>query len=176
MSVKRSAPPWDFFHDASITSLQSFELSRLNHAANLRREIAALLDQWVSDNSEAMLARWIREHRSMARPMQADALGDRSAETVMNTIASPAGGSSGRPNRVLPQHPEPQPIPDLRPDPTRELASQSPLPFEPVPAAPRALVPRPSQHPIEVAGAPPQSVEPPQPRSSRASTHPRRPR
>jgi hypothetical protein len=51
MSGARSGPPWDFFHDASIASLQSFELSRLNNAANIRRQVAALLDQWVADNS-----------------------------------------------------------------------------------------------------------------------------
>jgi hypothetical protein len=48
--------------------LQSFELSRLNNAANIRRQMAALLDQWVSDNSQALLARWVREERSLPRP------------------------------------------------------------------------------------------------------------
>jgi hypothetical protein len=41
--------------------LQSFELSRLTHAANLRKEIGALLDQWIDESSEAMLARWLME-------------------------------------------------------------------------------------------------------------------
>jgi len=71
MSGVQTEPPWDFFHDASIASLQSFELSRLNHAANIRREIAALLDQWVSDNSQALLARWVREQRALPRAVQA---------------------------------------------------------------------------------------------------------
>jgi hypothetical protein len=65
ISEPRPQPPWDFFHDASIASLQSFELSRLNNAANLRRQIAALLDQWINDNSEALLARWVREQRAL---------------------------------------------------------------------------------------------------------------
>jgi hypothetical protein len=60
-----SRPKWDFFHDASIASLQSFELSRLNSAANLRRQVAALLDQWIDDNSQALLARWVREQRAL---------------------------------------------------------------------------------------------------------------
>jgi hypothetical protein len=64
----RVRPNWDFFHDASLVSLQSFELSRLNNAANIRREIAALLDQWIDDNSQAMLARWVREQRSLPQP------------------------------------------------------------------------------------------------------------
>jgi hypothetical protein len=72
ISGMRSDPPWDFFHDASIASLQSFELSRLNNAANIRRQIAALLDQWVNDNSQALLARWVREQRALPRPAPLD--------------------------------------------------------------------------------------------------------
>ena len=68
MSIHRPTPPWDFFHDASISSLQSYELSRLNHSANLRRQITALLDQWVEDNSQALLARWVCEDRALLRP------------------------------------------------------------------------------------------------------------
>jgi hypothetical protein len=70
----RSDPPWDFFHDASIASLQSFELSRLNNAANIRRQVGALLDQWVSDNSQALLARWVREQRSLSPPSHIEGL------------------------------------------------------------------------------------------------------
>lgn len=67
MSDSRLTPPWDFFHDASIASLESFELSRLNSAANLRRQVTALLDQWVDDNSQALLARWVRDRRAQHR-------------------------------------------------------------------------------------------------------------
>ena len=59
----RTQPPWDFLLTASRSSLQSYELSRLSHAANLRKEIAQLLDSWVEENSAAMLARWLIEHR-----------------------------------------------------------------------------------------------------------------
>ena len=65
MSKLRLNPPWDFFRDASIASLESFELSRLNSSANLRRQILALLDQWVDDNSNALLARWLRDQRKI---------------------------------------------------------------------------------------------------------------
>ena len=61
MSAPKTQPPWDFLLSASRTSLQSFELSRLSHAANLRKEIAALLDQWIDESSEALLARWLME-------------------------------------------------------------------------------------------------------------------
>src|SRR5258706_16331057 len=67
MSITRIAPPVDYLRSASRTSLQSFELARLNHAANLRREIAVLIDQWLEETAEAMLARWMLEHHGSLR-------------------------------------------------------------------------------------------------------------
>jgi hypothetical protein len=61
VASSRTQPPWEFLLSASRNSLQSFELSRLTHAANLRKEIGALLDQWIDESSEAMLARWLME-------------------------------------------------------------------------------------------------------------------
>jgi hypothetical protein len=65
----RISPPWEFLLSASRNSLQSYELSRLSHASNLRKEIAALFDQWVEENSSAMLARWLMEHREREVPL-----------------------------------------------------------------------------------------------------------
>jgi hypothetical protein len=65
----KTQPPWEFLLSASRNSLQSYELSRLSHAANLRKEIGALLDLWVEENSAAMLARWLMEQGE--RPQQA---------------------------------------------------------------------------------------------------------
>jgi hypothetical protein len=59
MTISRFTPPLDYLQAASRASLQSFELTRLNHAANLRQEIATLIDQWIQETSEAMLARWM---------------------------------------------------------------------------------------------------------------------
>jgi hypothetical protein len=67
MSITRIAPPIDYLRSASRPSLQSFELGRLNHAANLRREIATLIDQWLEETAEAMLARWMLEHHGSLR-------------------------------------------------------------------------------------------------------------
>ena len=77
MTCPRTQPPWEFLLSASRNSLQSYELSRLSHAANLRKEIAALLDQWMEENSAAMLARWLIEQRE--RPSQAHEAPDSSA-------------------------------------------------------------------------------------------------
>ena len=68
----RISPPWEFLLSASRNSLQSYELSRLSHASNLRKEITALVDQWVEENSSAMLARWLMENRERDRaPVEA---------------------------------------------------------------------------------------------------------
>lgn len=63
MLSPNTQPPWEFLLSASRNSLQSYELSRLGHAANLRKEIGALLDQWLEENACAMLARWLIEQR-----------------------------------------------------------------------------------------------------------------
>jgi hypothetical protein len=65
MPIRRPDPPLDYLHSASASSLESYELSRLNHAANLRREIAALLDQWIEETVHAQLARWVLEDRAL---------------------------------------------------------------------------------------------------------------
>jgi hypothetical protein len=59
----RTQPPWEFLLTASRNTLQSYELSRLGHAANLRKEISSLLDQWLDENANAMVARWLIEQR-----------------------------------------------------------------------------------------------------------------
>jgi len=69
----KTQPPWEFLLAASRNSLQSYELSRLSHASNLRKEIGALLDQWMEENSAAMLARWLMEQRERPAPVQEDA-------------------------------------------------------------------------------------------------------
>ena len=74
MSGRRTVPPWDYLHEASKSSLESFELSRLNHAANLRKEIAALLEEWIAETAEAFLARWLHHDREF--PAQPDCLPD----------------------------------------------------------------------------------------------------
>jgi hypothetical protein len=66
LTAHKTQLPWEFLLSASRNSLQSFELSRLSHAANLRKEIAALLEQWIQENSEAMLARLLMDQRERA--------------------------------------------------------------------------------------------------------------
>lgn len=84
MTITRFSPPLDYLQAASRASLQSFELTRLNHAANLRQEIATLIDQWIQETSEALLARWMLDHhRSLhSAPM--------SPTEVVRTLIDPA--------------------------------------------------------------------------------------
>jgi hypothetical protein len=68
MPTHKTEPPWEFLLSASRNSLQSYELSRLSHAANLRKEIGQLLDSWLEENAAAMLARWLIEQQQRVRP------------------------------------------------------------------------------------------------------------
>ncbi len=81
MPCPKMQPPWEFLLAASRNSLQSYELSRLSHAANLRKEIGALLDEWLDENACAMLARWLIENRE--RP-----LGDRKPALAHESLKS----------------------------------------------------------------------------------------
>ncbi len=49
--------PYQFLLKASVPTLESFELSRLNHAANLKKQIADLIEQYLDESTAALLAR-----------------------------------------------------------------------------------------------------------------------
>jgi hypothetical protein len=76
-------PPWDFLLSASRNSLQSYELSRLSHAANVRKEIAQLLDIYLEESSNAMVARVLMEEREhLTRGQSGAAAGESPAKAV----------------------------------------------------------------------------------------------
>ena len=104
MTISRFTPPLDYLQAASRASLQSFELTRLNHAANLRNEIAALIDQWIQETSEAMLARWMLDHHNS---LQSPSI---SPNHIVRSLVDPA-------NALFP--PSTQPISDIVPAPPR---------------------------------------------------------
>jgi len=94
----KTQPPWEFLLSASRNSLQSYELSRLSHAANLRKEITQLLDSWLEENTAAMLARWLMEQRE--RP----ATREQSEPTIAATSngdRSPATDSRSKNSQVV---------------------------------------------------------------------------
>ena len=68
MSSRNIRPPWEYLQQATVPALQSFELSRLNHASNLKKEIDTLLDQWLDETAAAMLARFLMEQAALPEP------------------------------------------------------------------------------------------------------------
>ena len=89
MTRYRPQPPWEFLLTASRNSLQSYELTRLSHAANLRKEIGTLMDQWLEENSSAAVARWLIDQRERPVPH---------AEAHSNSIAASPNGASASDN------------------------------------------------------------------------------
>jgi hypothetical protein len=90
---------------APRNSLQSYELSRLSHASNLRKEISALIDQWVEENTSAMLARWLMEHREResaivepvhAKPQKAAATGATAFDNFLTDFVAGRTNHNGR--------------------------------------------------------------------------------
>ena len=55
--------PFRFLLDSSNNVIGEYELSRLNHAANLRKEIRTNFEQAVDDLAEARFARWLLDNR-----------------------------------------------------------------------------------------------------------------
>jgi len=109
--MTRFSPPLDYLQAASRASLQNFELTRLNHAANLRQEIAVLIDQWIQETSEAMLARWMLDHHKSLRstPM--------TPAEVVRALVDPSSS-------LFPE--TPKSLPNVVPGPPRFADHQSP--------------------------------------------------
>jgi hypothetical protein len=89
----RTQPPWEFLLSASRNSLQSYELSRLSHAANLRKEITQLLDSWLEENSAAMLARWLMQQREA--PVCSEQSAPERSEDPLAAVASERSSAPG---------------------------------------------------------------------------------
>jgi hypothetical protein len=58
-------PSLEYLVTSSQQSLESFELSRLSQASNLRKELRDVVEEWVQTEVEARFARWILECRRM---------------------------------------------------------------------------------------------------------------
>jgi len=61
--MRDNQPPLEYLVTSSQTSLEAFELTRLNCSANLRKELREILDEWLQSEVDARLARWILECR-----------------------------------------------------------------------------------------------------------------
>lgn len=71
--MKTTKSMLDYLAGCSQTSLESFELARLNDLANLRKQMVDVIDEWVETDVQARIAEWIlvrRRHESSLRPPQ----------------------------------------------------------------------------------------------------------
>jgi hypothetical protein len=65
-------PSLEYLVTSSRQSLESYELSRLNQASNLRKELRDVVEEWVETEVDARFARWILEcRRTEATPSDA---------------------------------------------------------------------------------------------------------
>jgi len=58
-----SRPALEYLLACSDVSLESFRISRMNQAANLRKQVRALVDEWVEAEIDAGVSRWMLECR-----------------------------------------------------------------------------------------------------------------
>lgn len=68
--MKTTKPMLEYLASCSKTSLESFELARLNDRANLRKRIIELMDELVEVDVQARVAEWIRVHRRRQTAMR----------------------------------------------------------------------------------------------------------
>lgn len=59
--------PVSFLFESSSITVSEYELSRLNLAANLKKQVRVMLDQIVDSMVEAEFARWMTENREELR-------------------------------------------------------------------------------------------------------------
>lgn len=103
MTISRLVPPAEYLRTASQQSLQNFELAKLNRAANLRREIAALIDEWLKESSEALLARYMIDHQgSLREPALTPA---ELVQAFQNPILELMSNASEPPTEIVPAPP-----------------------------------------------------------------------
>lgn len=55
-------PPISYLLECSQNSLKSFLTAQLNKSANSRKELRAVLDEWVEARAMALLAEWLLVH------------------------------------------------------------------------------------------------------------------
>ena len=76
-----SDPPVEYLRECSSTSLRYFEMSKLEHVANLRRELTVLLDEMMEESALALFARWMLEKRSIPQGASRNGNGGKSLES-----------------------------------------------------------------------------------------------
>ena len=61
--MRKKTAPFQYLLECSPMSLEDFELARLDRAANLRRQLRDIAEEWIDAEVEARLSHWVRENR-----------------------------------------------------------------------------------------------------------------
>jgi len=61
--MRKKSAPFQYLLECSQMSLEDFELARLDRAANLRKQLRDIAEEWVEVEVEAQLAHWVRGNR-----------------------------------------------------------------------------------------------------------------
>ena len=61
--MREKQPPLEFFLTSSSAALESYELSRLGRASNMRKELRDLIEDWIEAEVNARVARLLLEAR-----------------------------------------------------------------------------------------------------------------
>ena len=61
--MRKKSAPFQYLLECSQMSLEDFELARLDRAANLRKQLRDIAEEWVEAEVEAQLAHWVRGNR-----------------------------------------------------------------------------------------------------------------
>lgn len=91
--MRKKTAPFQYLLECSQMSLEDFELDRLDRAANLRRQLRDIAEEWIDAEVEARLSRWVRENR---RHSDEHALNSRRTDSAPNSNRAllPASGEA----------------------------------------------------------------------------------
>ncbi|HLJ40081.1 MAG TPA: hypothetical protein VKT50_01220 [Candidatus Acidoferrales bacterium] len=103
--MKTTKSMLDYLARCSQTSLESFQLARLNDLANLRKQMIDVIDEWVETDIQARISEWIllrKRHQATLRSPQS-VRRIRSKQVPLPLVPSPDESSTQFPD--LASHP-----------------------------------------------------------------------
>jgi len=134
----------DYLMSCSVAGLESFELSRLNRLANLRKEAGQILEEFVENQVQARIARCLLD----CRRGPAVRAGSRSPDDAPAALPAPAAAAAPPAISASAAAPPPPP-PPRRPGPIAAVAAQ-----QVYPERSRRAAPAPPPHPARAGLSP----------------------